>query len=448
MLTVPRPGHADLAGAIKYRLDDLRTVLERASARETAMRVAVGAVAKCLIREFGMIVASQVLEIGDIDTRGGDLSNSTVRAAIERSEVRVADVDTERRMIERIDRARKERDTLGGIFEVDRPGCPDRSRKLCPLGPQARRTPGRSRHEHPGHQRRGDRHLGSRMLARPGTRAHDPIVPGDVGFTRTSNRAGGLEGGVTNGEPVVVRAAMKPISTTLTPMPERGRAVWQAGPGDLSAVRYLRCPRSQHCGGSHGRFYIADAFLEKFGGDCIAEIRERIVRYDDCSFSPASWVPVRPAWDKLSRIDVAFHFTISTPRSSEGPTRRSLNCSQGRAKQRFDRWNLRFSRNFFEQMRESWPLAVARLWHPTIARCLPSATQLSASLHPRKNCGGDCRFARPSAPHTQEDVAPLLQQRGRYLSLLTGRHDRKECACCCRRDYRTCLSCAGSFSRG
>jgi chorismate synthase len=274
VLTVPRPGHADLAGAIKYRLDDLRTVLERASARETAMRVAVGAVAKCLIGQFGMIVASQVLEIGDVHTHGGDLSDSTVRAGIERSDVRVADPDTEQRMIERIDRARRERDTLGGIFEVTVLNVP------IGLGSYVhwdRKLDGRLAGAVMSIQaiKGVEIGLGFENARTPGTRAHDPIVPGENRFRRASNRAGGLEGGVTNGEPVVVRAAMKPISTTLTPMPSvdvrsgnAAQAIYQRS--DICAV-----PAASIVGEAMVAFTMADAFLEKFGGDSIAELRER-----------------------------------------------------------------------------------------------------------------------------------------------------------------------------
>jgi chorismate synthase len=274
VLTVPRPGHADLAGATKYRLDDLRTVLERASARETAMRVAVGAVAKLLLAEFGMTVASQVLEIGEICGESADIADAGVRGRIEESDVRVADAETERRMIERIDAARRERDTLGGIFEVVVLDVPvglgsyvQWDRKLDGRLAQAVMSIQAIKGVEIG--------LGFENARTPGTRAHDPIVPGEDGPRRSSNRAGGLEGGVTNGEPLVVRAAMKPISTTLTPMPsvdvrtgEASQAIYQRS--DICAV-----PAASVVGEAMVAYVVAEAFLEKFGGDSVSEIRER-----------------------------------------------------------------------------------------------------------------------------------------------------------------------------
>lgn len=274
VLTVPRPGHADLAGATKYRLDDFRTVLERASARETAMRVAVGAVAKCLLAEFGMTVSSQVLQIGEVRAAGADLSDTEVREQIERSEVRVAEAEVERRMIARIDAARRERDTLGGIFEVVVHGVP------VGLGSYAqwdRKLDGRLAQAVMSIQAIKGVEIGDGFenAATPGTRAHDAILPGDGRPARSSNRAGGLEGGVTNGEPLVVRAAMKPISTTLTPMPsvdvrtgEATHAVYQRS--DICAV-----PAAAVVGEAMVAYVVAGAFLEKVGGDSIAEIRER-----------------------------------------------------------------------------------------------------------------------------------------------------------------------------
>ena len=275
VLTVPRPGHADLAGATKYRLGDLRTVLERASARETAMRVAVGAVAKLLLGEFGMTVTSQVLQIGDVSGDAADLALPGMRDRIEQSEVRVADIDTERSMIKRIDRARRERDTLGGIFEVVVLGVP------VGLGSYVqwdRKLDGRLAHAVMSIQAIKGVEIGNGFenARTPGTQAHDAIVPGEDGPRRASNRAGGLEGGVTNGEPLVIRAAMKPISTTLTPMQsidvrtgEAAQAIYQRS--DICAV-----PAASVVGEAMVAFVVADAFLEKYGGDSILELRERV----------------------------------------------------------------------------------------------------------------------------------------------------------------------------
>jgi chorismate synthase len=274
VLTVPRPGHADLAGAQKYRLHDMRTVLERASARETAMRVAVGAIARLLIGQFGVIVASQVLEIGNVAAIPGDLSNREVREAVEVSAVRVADPESEKALIDCIDRTRKNRDTVGGVFEVQVLDVP------VGLGSYVhwdRKLDGRLAQAVMSIQAIKGVEIGPGFeVARlPGTQAHDGIVPGPNGPERATNRAGGLEGGVTNGQPLIVRAAMKPISTTLTPMPsidvstgEEAQAIYQRS--DICAV-----PAASVVGEAMVAFVVADAFLEKFGGDSIAEISER-----------------------------------------------------------------------------------------------------------------------------------------------------------------------------
>jgi chorismate synthase len=274
VLTVPRPGHADLAGAQKYRLDDMRTVLERASARETAMRVAVGALSKLLLREFGISIASQVTEIGGVRAEPADLSEPAVRARIEDSPVRVADPAAEQALIACIDEARRARDTVGGVIEVQALGVPiglgsyvQWDRKLDGRLAQAMMCIQAIKGVEIGE--------GFENARRFGTAAHDAIVPAEGGFSRGSNRAGGLEGGVTNGQPLVVRAAMKPISTTLTPMPsvdvrtgEEAQAIYQRS--DICAV-----PAASIVGEAMVAFVLADAFLEKFGGDSIAEIRER-----------------------------------------------------------------------------------------------------------------------------------------------------------------------------
>lgn len=274
VLTVPRPGHADLAGAAKYRLDDMRTVLERASARETAMRVAAGAIARALLEAFGMVVASQVVEIGGVPAGPADLSRADARERIERSPVRVADGDAEQALVDCIDRTRGNRDTVGGVFEVQVLGVP------VGLGSYVhwdRKLDGRLAQAVMSIQAIKGVEIGPGfdVARRPGTQAHDAILPGGDGPVRATNNAGGLEGGVTNGQPVVVRAAMKPISTTLTPMPsvdiatgEEAQAIYQRS--DICAV-----PAASVVGEAMVALVIADAFLEKFGGDSIAEIRER-----------------------------------------------------------------------------------------------------------------------------------------------------------------------------
>jgi chorismate synthase len=238
------------------------------------MRVAVGALSKLLLREFGISIASQVTEIGGVRAEPADLSEPAVRARIEDSPVRVADPAAEQALIACIDEARRARDTVGGVIEVQALGVPiglgsyvQWDRKLDGRLAQAMMCIQAIKGVEIGE--------GFENARRFGTAAHDAIVPAEGGFSRGSNRAGGLEGGVTNGQPLVVRAAMKPISTTLTPMPsvdvrtgEEAQAIYQRS--DICAV-----PAASIVGEAMVAFVLADAFLEKFGGDSIAEIRER-----------------------------------------------------------------------------------------------------------------------------------------------------------------------------
>src|SRR5262245_31331606 len=216
-VTRPRPGHADLAGAMKYGHHDIRNVLERSSARETTARVAVAGVAKRLLAEFGISILSHVTEIGGVEVGPLDAPWDEIRRRAEESEVRCAAPGAERAMIAAIDRAKAAGDTLGGIFEVVALGCPvglgsyvQWDRKLDGLLAQAFCSV---------HAIKGaEIGLGFEAARRPGSRVHDEILfDKEAGFQRGSNSAGGLEGGVTNGQPVVVRAAMKPISTLRKP---------------------------------------------------------------------------------------------------------------------------------------------------------------------------------------------------------------------------------------
>lgn len=274
VLSVPRPGHADLAGAQKYRLGDMRTVLERASARETAMRVAVGAVIKQLGQAFGMTVASQVLEIGGVIAGAADLGDPDARARIDGSAVRVADPAATQRMIERIDQARRDRDTLGGVFEVQVLGVP------VGLGSYVqwdRKLDGRLAQAVMSIQAIKGVEIGPAfdVARRVGTEAHDQLEPSPAGARRLSNHAGGLEGGVTNGQPVIVRAAMKPISTTLTPMRSIDVTTGEAALAQYQRSDICAVPAASIVGEAMVAFVVVDAFLEKFGGDSMAEIRER-----------------------------------------------------------------------------------------------------------------------------------------------------------------------------
>ncbi|HXF82059.1 MAG TPA: chorismate synthase [bacterium] len=278
-LTRPRPGHADLAGAMKYGFRDARRALERASARETAARVAVGAVCRALLGAFEISIFSHVVEIGSVAITRRPARWEDIPPVAEGSELRCVDAEAEARMREAIEAARKGGDTLGGVFEVVALGVP----------------PGLGSYVH------WDRRLDGRLaqavmsvpavkgvevgpgfeIARtPGSRAHDEIryLP-DRGFYRETNRAGGTEGGVTNGEPVVVRGAMKPLSTLMAPLlsvdletkaPSRGAVVRS----DVCAV-----PAAGVVAEAMVAFVLADAFLEKFGGDAMADIRTAYQAY-------------------------------------------------------------------------------------------------------------------------------------------------------------------------
>jgi chorismate synthase len=274
-MTIPRPGHADLTGAIKYGYRDLRLALERASARETAARVAVGAVCQRFLAEFGIAVGSYVVQIGPVAVDLPDDMDYAQRFALaEENDVRCPDAGQAQAMHEAIRQAMAARDTLGGVFEVVGLGVP----------------PGLGSHVH------WDRRLDARLMmavgsiqavkgveigpafanaGRPGTEVHDEIWLEDGKLVRRTNRAGGFEGGITTGQPVVVRGAMKPISTTLTPL----RSVDLAS-GEPAETRYERSdicavPRAAVVGEAMVAFVLADALSEKLGGDSLAEMKAR-----------------------------------------------------------------------------------------------------------------------------------------------------------------------------
>jgi chorismate synthase len=270
-LTVPRPGHADLAGALKYGFDDIRLVLERASARETAARVAVGAVARRLLDEFGIRLGSYVVEIGGVVAEVLDLPHEELFARAEASDVRCPDPASTAAMRRCIDEARLAGDSLGGVFAVVAVGVPS----------------GLGSYVH--WDRRLDARLAGAVMSIPaikgveigpafenarqmGTQVHDEIVPEGGQLVRPSNRAGGLEGGVTNGQPVVVRAAMKPIPTTVTPL----RSV-DLATGKPAATHYQRSdicavPAAAVIGEAMVAWVLAGALCEKLGGDSLAEM--------------------------------------------------------------------------------------------------------------------------------------------------------------------------------
>ncbi|TAK24922.1 MAG: chorismate synthase [Chloroflexota bacterium] len=276
--TKPRPGHADLAGFFKYGHEDMRIVLERASARETTMRVAVGAIARQLLSQFGMAIHSQVLRIGRVATDGGDLSDPAIVNAVEASTVRVADPAVEAAMRAAIDEARSLHDTLGGTIEVIAfgavPGLGSHvqwDRKLDGILAQAFMSI---------HAIKavaiGD---GFSVGERYGTDAHDGMRFDDGAIVRLTNRAGGLEGGISNGEPIVVRAVKKPISTTAKPQPSVDLATGEDSPSQYERSDVCAVPAAGVVGEAMMAIVLADAFMGKFGGDNLAEIRPRVSTY-------------------------------------------------------------------------------------------------------------------------------------------------------------------------
>ena len=281
-LVKPRPGHADLAGATKWLTTDCRETLERASARETANRVAVGAIARCLLRQFGIEVVGFVVQIGSAKAAvAADAPLDQLRRQITSSEVYCPDAAASAAMIEQIKAAKIQGDTLGGIVETRVIGCP------IGLGSCAQwdwKLDSRIAAEVMGIQaiKGVEIGMGFKTAELPGSEVHDPIeydpalrdTP-KLGFNRPTNNAGGLEGGMTNGEAIVVRAAMKPISTLLKKaMPSVDLNSKQAGKADYE--------RSDVCAVSAAAvvvenviaFEIARSMVEKFAGDSMREMRQ------------------------------------------------------------------------------------------------------------------------------------------------------------------------------
>jgi chorismate synthase len=281
----PRPGHADLVGVLKYDRDDARDILERASARETAARVAAGALARRLLEEFGVDVGSHVVSLGGIRAQAPASLPSPLNPAADRSPVRVLDAAAEAGMIRRIDEAKAAGDTLGGEVEVVARGM------VLGLG------------SHVSWDRKLDGRLAALLMSipavkgveiglgfeaarRPGSAVHDPIDPEPARgaglkaiYPRRTNHAGGLEGGMTTGEPLVVRVAMKPISTLMSPLPsvdlDTGlAAAAQSERSDVTAV-----PAMGVIAEAMVAVALADAMLEKFGGDSLGELRRNVDGY-------------------------------------------------------------------------------------------------------------------------------------------------------------------------
>ena len=293
-ITTPRPGHADLTGAVKYGYRELRLSLERASARETTMRVAIGGICKKFLREFNISVDGYVVQLGDVEA---DLSEMTLAERIARTEendVRCPDADAAEQMHAAIRQIKIAKDTLGGVFEVVAQGVP----------------PGLGSHVH--YDRKLDAKLVASMVSiqamkgaeighgfenatKPESQVHDEIVVDQHGnLSRQTNRAGGLEGGISTGEPIIVRVAMKPIATML-----RGAGSVDLVTGEPNMTVYERSdfcalPRAVPVGEAMMAIVLADALIEKLGGDSIEEMKPRFDslrqnRIDDLVMNNVEW---------------------------------------------------------------------------------------------------------------------------------------------------------------
>ena len=275
---VPRPGHADRIGGIKYAREDLRDVLERASARETAMRVALGTVARALLAELGVTIASRVVRIGAAvdESPWRDVAPEEIDA----SPVRALDARAAEAMVREIEAAKAAGDSLGGVFEVVAHGVP------VALGSYAqwdRRLEGEVAKAFMSlNAIKGvEIGLGFGAAAVRGSQAHDEYEPGDGALTQyRSNRAGGIEGGMTTGQPVVVRAAMKPIATLMRPLRSVDLRTGEATPAHVERSDTCAVPAAAVIGESLLALVLADAVLEKFGGDSVEELRERVQAWD------------------------------------------------------------------------------------------------------------------------------------------------------------------------
>lgn len=267
-----RPGHADLAGVIKFQQDDARNILERASARETAARVAVGGVARRLLAELGVEINAHVVSIADVESQpDGPID----WAIVEESPVRCADPSVEQSMIKAIDASKRSKDTVGGVFEVIASGVPiglgshiQWDRKIDGRLAQAMMSI---------HAVKGvEVGLGFAQTRLMGSKVHDIIKPwadGSPKWTRLSNNAGGLEGGITTGQSVVVRVAIKPISTLAKPLPSVDMDTGEVVDAHYERSDVCQVPPGCVVGEAMMALILADAMMEKFGGDHINETR-------------------------------------------------------------------------------------------------------------------------------------------------------------------------------
>lgn len=293
-MTTPRPGHADLTGAVKYGYRELRLSLERASARETTMRVAVGAICRKLLAEFGVAIGGYTVQIGEVSARySPDMGYEERFELAEESDVRCPDPLIAEQMHEAIRQVKIDKDTLGGVFEVAALNVP----------------PGLGSHVH------WDRRLDAQLIAamvsiqamkgaeigeafanagKRGTQVHDEIEVRDGALIRKTNRAGGLEGGITTGDPIVVRVAMKPISTVLQALGSVNLATGEPEATTYERSDFCALPRAVPVGEAMLAIVLADALLEKLGGDSMDEMRPRFEalrrnRLDDLPMDNVEW---------------------------------------------------------------------------------------------------------------------------------------------------------------
>jgi chorismate synthase len=273
-MTSPRPGHADLTGAVKYGYKDLRPALERASARETTMRVAAGAVCKHFLAQFGILVGGYVASIGEIQADFGNMPYAERITRAEASDVRCPIDSTAQRMRDEIEKAIRGKNTLGGILEIAALNVPvglgsfmqwDRRLEarlaMAIMSVQAIKG-----------VEVGDAFANTRL---PGTQAQDSITLERSNVQRSSNRAGGTEGGISNGQPILIRAAMKPIATTLTPQQTVDLALGENAPTRYERSDFCPVPRAVPILEAMSAFVLADALLEKLGGDTLNELKPR-----------------------------------------------------------------------------------------------------------------------------------------------------------------------------
>jgi chorismate synthase len=275
-MTAPRPGHADLTGAVKYGYKDLRPALERASARETTMRVAAGAVCKHFLAQFGIVVGGYVSSIGEIQTDFGDMPYEERFMRAEASDVRCPIESSAQQMRDEIEKTIHGKNTLGGVLEVVALNVPvglgsfaqwdkrlEAKLAMAIMSVQAIKG-----------VEVGDAFENARRI---GTQAHDPMMLERSNVQRSTNRAGGTEGGISNGQPIIIRAAMKPIATTLTPQQTVDLALREDAPTKYERSDFCPVPRAVPILEAMVAFVLAEALIEKLGGDSLNEMKPRFV---------------------------------------------------------------------------------------------------------------------------------------------------------------------------